>query len=111
MNRLTKKDKTGYTLTEYYGTLTTGVKLAFNKLGKVEDIEEQIGISIVDFIKLTKAEKIYLPRFKAYYEVVGIDLKTWEVHCRNTRKTPASHMVKIRNYGRTWTFKKGGDDE
>ena len=82
-------------------------KLKDEKLCNIEDIEDKIGIEIVDFYKLTQAEKIYLPRFKAYYEVDAIDMRTWEILVSNLKKTPAMHTVKIRNYGKTWVFKKG----
>ena len=80
-------------------------------LKEIKDVEEKIGISIVDFFKLTQTKKIYLPRFKAYYEINAIDVKTWEIIVSNKKKIPMQHTLKIKNYGRTWTFKKGGDNE
>ena len=84
-------------------------KLKDEKLCNIEDIEDKIGIEIVDFYKLTQAEKIYLPRFKAYYEVNEIDMRTWEILVSNLKKIPSMHTVKIKNYGKTWLFKKGDE--
>ena len=84
-------------------------KLKDEKLCEIEEIEAKIGIEIKDFYKLTQADKIYLPRFKAYYEIEAIDLKTWEIVVYNKKKSPARHTLKIRNYGKTWWFKKGSE--
>ena len=86
-------------------------KLKDEKLCDIEEIEAKIGIEIVDFYKLTQAKKIYLPRYKAYYEVDAIDMMTWEIIVSNLKKTPAMHTVKIKNYGKTWWFKKGAENE
>lgn len=86
-------------------------KLKDEKLCNIEDIEDKIGIEIVDFYKLTQADKIYLPRFKAYYKVTAIDVKTWEILVYNNRKIPCAYTLKIKNYGKTWCFKKGEDNE
>ena len=83
----------------------------YNKLVDIEDIEDKIGIEIVDFYKLTQADKIYLPRFKAYYKVTAIDVKTWEILVYNNRKIPCAYSLKIKNYGKTWLFKKGAENE
>lgn len=76
-------------------------------LEEVRKLEEEIGISVVDFFKLREAEKIYLPRFKAYYEVEAVDLKLMEIIVSNKKKIPVQHTVKIKNFSKTWLFKKG----
>ena len=79
-------------------------KLKDEKLCNIEDIEDKIGIEIIDFYRLTQVRKIYLPRLKAYYEVDAIDTKTWEILVYNKNKCPMQHIVKIKNYGKTWWF-------
>ena len=86
-------------------------KLKDEKLCDIEKIEAKIGIEIVDFYRLTQADKIYLPRFKAYYQIHSIDVRAWEIIVYNNRKIPCAYTLKIKNYGKTWLFKKGGDNE
>lgn len=79
-------------------------------LEEIKNLEDEIGISVLNFFKLREAKKIYLPRFKAYYEVEAVDLKSMEIIVSNKKKIPSQHTVKIRNYGKTWLFKKGGEE-
>lgn len=114
MNRFTTKSKeNNFTnndyeiITEVPGDELDMQQYANNKLGLIENIEEEIGIKICDFYKLTQSDKIYLPRFKAYYKVSAIDVKTWEILVYNNKKIPCAYTLKIKNYGKTWLFKKG----
>lgn len=81
-------------------------KLKDEKLAKHEDIEEKIGISIIDFFKLTDAKKLYLLRVKGYAEIIGIDLVTMEIHVHRKRGCPKNYNLKIRNFGKTWLFER-----
>lgn len=66
MSRLTKKfnDNSGYEVKEY-GTEFNEVKLnayldAVDKLGKLEDLEEELGYSLEFIFKVLKSPKIYI---------------------------------------------------
>ena len=81
-------------------------KLKDEKLCKIEDIEDKIGIEIVDFFKLRDAKKLYLLRVKGYAEIIGIDMGTMEIHVDRKRGCPKNYNLKIRNFGKTWLFEK-----
>lgn len=98
--RLTKKDKTGYTLNEHYGMLTTGLKSTFNKLGQVEDIEE--------LCKKIVSQPMYEKFFKAdIYELdytghnAAYDFKN---NCIIVYLGHGATIYSVDEYGKTWAL-------
>lgn len=77
MKRLTLKGKYSEPYESMYATE------CINKLGKLEDIEEELGISILDFYKILKARHIWaeigLDLTNIFDEFVLFDIKGFDV--------------------------------
>ena len=116
MNRLTRtytdeelklfKEEMKEPIDDYVEKDNVGRSQIIHKLGQLEDIEDKIGIEIVDFFKLRDAKKLYLLRVKGYAEIIGIDLQTMEIHVHRKIGCPKNYNLKIRNFGKTWLFEK-----
>ena len=98
--RLTEKDKTGYTLNEHYGTWTTGVKIAFDKLGQLEDIEDELGIDLVLIGKLL-TQGFYFKDEKCNI----LHLSKEELKEGLLETIEDAHKY-LKEYGKTWALTK-----
>ena len=74
MNRLTKKNNDDYTIDNYI-SLNEPWKTPINKLGQLEDIEEELGIDLVIYFKLLKTTKVwaYSNNGKCEVTLTGVD--------------------------------------
>lgn len=107
MTRLTKK---GVTPTDAIQTSTDIANLyhVYNKLSKLEDIEEELG---VDLIKLLTADEIY---YKAHGEIESniFDVSFYSflilvrVYHSPYRKDDEHFAFGFNDYGKTWAFTK-----
>lgn len=62
MERLTNKkslENFNQMIEKFKDYIPSNTELIYNKLGKLEDIEEELGISISDFYKICKAKYIW----------------------------------------------------
>ena len=111
MTRLTKKsyETLGGPLGGYYTSEPIGIEFEakmINKLGKLEDIEEDLG---VDLIKLLTADKIY---YKAHGEIESniFDVSFYSflilvrVYHSPYRKDDEHFAFSFNDYGKTWAF-------
>lgn len=85
MNRLTQKAlEDSYVLNPQQNIPNVIVEgMIYNKLGRLEDIEEELGISILDFYKILKARHIWaeigLDLTNRFDELVLFDIKEFDV--------------------------------
>ena len=98
--RYTKKINNGYT-TEQEGI--NAVVPCIGKLGKLEDIEEELGI---DLVKLLSAKSIFVVECDEIYES-----QTPFVDCVNKQillahYTTITEDYDFKDYGKTWAFTK-----
>lgn len=78
MSRLTKKDKNGY---EVKGdnpntSIAMYISMGIQKLGQLEDIEEELGIDLITLFKALKQNMWYKHYDKEYNETW-----IWDAHC------------------------------
>ena len=72
----------------------------YQKLGQLEDIEEELGIDLITFFKIYNADKVYI-KGKDYY---------WKIRHYNRRSisvgTNKIICLSFKDYGKTWSIKK-----
>ena len=120
MSRLTKKfnDNSGYEVEEY-GAKYNEVKLdayldAVNKLGKLEDLEEEIGcpleVVITPYFKRGKLEVFYRGKMREVIRVVAFEEATrpyMDVFYRDNEKEQFKvRTIWLDDYKKTWVLKK-----
>lgn len=120
MSRLTKKfnDNSGYEVEEY-GAKYNEVKLdayldAVNKLGKLEDLEEEIGcpleVVITPYFKRGKLEVFYRGKMREVIRVVAFEEATrpyMDVFYRDNEKEQFKvRTIWLDDYKKTWFLKK-----
>lgn len=93
----------GFVLTEieYISDDTKCMKNKYiNKLGQLEDIEEELGIDLITFFKIYNADKVYI-KGKDYY---------WKIRHYNRHSisvgTNKIICLPFKDYGKTWALTK-----
>lgn len=108
--RLTKKREDG----QYLKTIKP-IDECMNKLGQLEDIEEELGIDSIIYIRMTTGTKVFV-KDKSYEQIFengimeqrqitysySFDHKCFCVNVYGT-KTPIYYM---KDYGKTWALTK-----
>ena len=127
MSRLTKKfnDNSGYEVKEY-GTEFNEVKLnayldAVDKLGKLEDLEEELGYSLEFIFKVLKSPKIYIEgmnvrseyddRFKFNAKTNQYIINPYAIDGKKTEflfvdRWAYGYDLRMKDYKKTWWLKE-----
>ena len=102
MSRLTRKNKAGnYT---YKNGVKQDSKLIFNKLGQLEDIEEELGIDLITLFKLINAENIYsyghtsIMKNTGQVDIYDKTITIWNGSCHS--------VYKLSEYGKSFALTK-----
>lgn len=120
MNRLTYKldepIKTKYLNYEYnrikdydidrcnFGRITDD--MIFNKLGKLEDIEEEIGIDLITLFKSLKQMFVF-HKENVKIELLGLHIKASELYLYGfVENTTQAVYLSLKDYGKTWSLDK-----
>ena len=120
MKRLTQKLL--YDGEEYYGSVGVPcddldyLKLVYDKLGKLEDIEEEIGIDLITLFKTQMQDTIYYKGYQFDYKIkecyvinvarVYRNRKPVYVLLLNNDKWICGISVYASDYGKTWALTK-----
>ena len=109
--RYTKKINNGYT-TEQEGI--NAVVPCIGKLGKLEDIEEDLGIDLVKLLSLKECDTLYC-KYKGKiligmfsstnFGTVEIDVEGKDI-CDSPKYDMDCLVFKLKDYGKTWAFTK-----
>ena len=117
MNRLTKKSDSVLEAIEYQLIdekenldANEGIKkipvLATNKLGKLEDIEEELGIDLITLFKALK-QKFVFRKENVKIELIGIHIKSEELYLFGFIKdTIQAVYLSLKDYQKTWFLTK-----
>ena len=117
MNRLTKKSDSVLEAIEYQLIdekenldANEGIKkipvLATNKLGKLEDIEEELGIDLITLFKALK-QKFVFRKENVKIELIGIHIKSEELYLFGFIKdTVQAVYLSLKDYQKTWFLTK-----
>lgn len=115
MSRLTKRfnDNSGYEVEEY-GSQYNEVKLdgyfdAVDKLGKLEDLEEEIGCPLEVYVKLIQDTAIFDAKNRLYYVKVIVDnCGSYVVNTIwfNKQGEEIEHSFYLRDYKKLFWLKK-----
>ena len=97
--RLTEKDTNSYKLK--YIDWTNGVQKATQKLGLLEDIEEDLGI---DLVKLLSAKEIYFYQYDEPIKDFCIDFNKKTIS--DYFKADIDSTFSFDDYGKYWAFTK-----
>lgn len=99
MNRLTKQEN-GALILDGYDNYTKSLML--HKLGKLEDIEEQLGCPLEVVFKALE-NGIYTID-KTWYPLVNMHFENKNLYCQAEFKNPI--VVHIKDYKKTWWLKE-----
>mgnify|MGYP003448312689 FL=1 len=123
MNRLTKKSNSTFKKIEYQLIdeqenlgANEGIKkipvLATNKLGKLEDIEEELGIDLIKAVELCKQvnskKVVYIKDEWGFYPIKTLDELDIELFSHRLYKNNRGMCVSLDlyDYGKTWALTK-----
>lgn len=103
-------------------TVDDTIELATDKLGRYEDIEEELGIDLITLFKALHSEKIYFKEqkyrkgkisyFKRFNLVKGTDNilriigEVKEQYTRNNYGCEFGIILDLNDYGKTWALTK-----
>ena len=117
--RLTEKNNTGYlTAQKYFPSKEFENKnelesaaLLLNKLGQLEDIEEELGIDLITLFKILKRKHIYCVQkyCKEIQQMImygECDLTGIFVYEEGFEYPECSHHLSYKDYGKTWALTK-----
>ena len=77
------------------------IKKITNKLGQLEDIEEELGIDLITLLTALLNGHVYTKEFgKVSIDLFFPDNKNWSFD------TPDGNSFYIKNYGKTWALTK-----
>jgi len=111
--RLTKKVSVGYNpAPQKYGS-----RAIYNKLGQLEDIEDELGIDLITYLKVMMDRVIYVKGKEPEWGGVGTkkDIEQYWVEYFSKDmlevkygKDSDSHFIKnpLKTYGKTWALTK-----
>ena len=115
MSRLTKKfdnDEMHYDMGDQYATTPhDGIQYIIdvnNKLGKLEDIEDELGIDLETFVKLTKAKEIYDIEEDDMTTFTYVDFEKHLIVCVDDFDEMSERYLewsyRFEDFGKTWAF-------
>ena len=110
MNRLTKKNNGTGSWTQfgdkYLPAHNIKHKQCVNKLGQLEDIEEENGLDLITLFKILKQRFVY-DKNQVKIELLGLHIKSDEL-CLYGFVEDTMHAVylRLKDYGKTWTMTK-----
>lgn len=82
------------------------VGMIYNKLGKLEDVEEELGCSIEIVIRALK-NGIYVDNLNGIPEHLIVDLNNYlSFNAWNTKTYRKEGYIDLKDYGKTWWLKK-----
>ena len=131
MERLTLKNYSGYTCNKLASEFDGGELIRANqKLGPLEDIEEELGIDLISLFKVLKQKEVYIregfcPEAGEYLEIdkilpIYLDYvgnneeyddfinKEWVLTFTEQEDEFDEYemLVRLKDYGKTWAFTK-----
>ena len=117
MSRLTQRDGDSYVYEEYMmtrGGSCTGVtrlrNQAIDKLGELEDIEEELGIDLITFVKLAKAKEIYDIEEDDTITFTYVDFEDHLIVCVDDFSEMCERYnewcYRVEDHGKTWALTK-----
>ena len=111
MNRLTRKIKGCYCidlitcLPMEYEQINKG-NACVEKLGKLEDLEEEIGIDLITLFKALKQKYVY-HQDKNKIELLGVHIKSDKLYLYGfVEDSTIAVYLDCKDYGKTWTLTK-----
>ena len=110
MSRLTKKNNGTGSWTQfgdkYLPAHNIKHKQCVNKLGQLEDIEEEIGIDLITLAKILKQRFVY-DKDLVKIELLGLHIKSGELYLYGfVEDTMHAVYLRLKDYGKTWTMTK-----
>ena len=102
--RLTKNDNGLYFDDDCICPQTNDI---IDKLGQLEDIEDELGIDLITLFKVLNADKVYNRQY-GYYDLCSIDIKEKTIWFDNEKvvdKKPIDTLL-LKDYGKTWALTK-----
>lgn len=108
--RLTEKDGKYYRIAEPYINWTNGVQRVVKKLGQLEDIEQELGIDLITFVKLNKTSEIYDKEEETSMFFNWIDLENKCLVCEDDFDEMSGGYLHFyyyfKDYGKKWALTK-----
>ena len=105
MERLTQRMDYDY---EYeYGSIGIAcddeqyLEKVYNKLGRLEDLEEELGIDLITLFKALKEGIYYLEEENIFF---SNDVNLWCGTSKNYYISGAGIYKKVKDYGKTWSL-------
>ena len=110
MNRLTKKNNGTGSWTQfgdkYLPAHNIKHKQCVNKLGQLEDIEEENGLDLITLSKILKQRFVY-DNDLVKIELLGLHIKSDELYLYGfVEDTMHAVYLRLKDYGKTWTITK-----
>ena len=110
MNRLTKKNNGTGSWTQfgdkYLPAHNIKHKQCVNKLGQVEDIEEENGLDLITLSKILKQRFVY-NNDQVKIELLGLHIKSDELYLYGfVEDTMHAVYLRLKDYDKTWTITK-----
>lgn len=102
MKRLTKKNEIGYDTTGTYNSYFNATIKIVNKLGQLEDIEEELGIDLITLFKALKYGVFVVEsneRFIVDDEIERLDVSNGVFTTHNEYLE-----LEFKDYGKTWAL-------
>ena len=110
MNRLTKKNNGTGSWTQfgdkYLPAHNIKHKQCVNKLGQLEDLEEELGIDFIALSKILKQRFVYNNDL-VKIELLGLHIKSDELYLYGfVEDTMHAVYLRLKDYGKTWIMTK-----
>ena len=107
--RLTRKTNNGY-VPQYERETKHNYYDLVSKLGRLEDIEEELGIDLIAFVKLNKTCKIYDKEEEGFMDFDYIDIENKCLVCVDDFDEMSGGYLDFyyyfKDYGKTWALTK-----
>lgn len=93
-----------------YGRITSD--MLYNKLGELEDIEEELGIDLITLFKALKdgiyQKELYFPNVKNHLDAKYLRLNTWynQLEWTDIWNGCNVYEFELKDYGKTWWLKE-----
>ena len=115
MNRLTKKNNGTGSWTQlgdkYLPAHNIKHKQCVNKLGQLEDIEEENGLDLITLFKALK-QKYVFHKENVKIEILGIHIKSNELYLYGfAEDTTHTIYLSLKEYGKTWVLTREALEE
>lgn len=103
MERYTEKiNEFDYKLTKYNDIVRANAR---QKLGELEDLEEQLGCPIEKLIEFSRQETVYTIYGTHTNEIVIVDLNLCRIHISINGDINNSYCLYFKDYKKTWWLK------